>query len=91
VGRSRRPGGGRKLAEDHDPALPAALDKLVEPESRGDPMTPLRWTAKSLRRLAEQLRELRHQVSATLVGRLLHQAGYSLQTNESRGQPRTRE
>jgi hypothetical protein len=81
VGRSRHPGGGRKRAEDHDPELPAALDKLVEPESRGDPMTPLRWTAKSLRRLAEQLREQGHQVSATLVGRLLHQAGYSLQAN----------
>lgn len=81
VGRSRRPGGGRKRAEDHDPQLPAALDKLVEPESRGDPMTPLRWTAKSLRRLAAQLREQGHQVSATLVGRLLHQAGYSLQAN----------
>jgi DDE family transposase len=81
VGRSRHPGGGRKRAEDHDPELPTALDKLVEPESRGDPMTPLRWTAKSLRRLAEQLREQGHQVSATLVGRLLHQAGYSLQAN----------
>src|SRR5690242_15891913 len=81
VGRSRHPGGGRKRAEDHDPELPAALDKLVEPESRGDPMTPLRWTAKSLRRLAEQLREQGHQVSATLVGRLLHQAGFSLQAN----------
>jgi transposase len=81
VGRSRHPGGGRKRAEDHDPELPTALDTLVEPESRGDPMTPLRWTAKSLRRLAEQLREQGHQVSATLVGRLLHQAGYSLQAN----------
>jgi hypothetical protein len=81
VGRSRHPGGGRKRTEEHDPELPAALDKLVEPESRGDPMTPLRWTAKSLRRLAEQLREQGHQVSATLVGRLLHQAGYSLQAN----------
>src|SRR5690242_7975783 len=74
VGRSRRPGGGRKRAEQHDPELPVALDKLVEPESRGDPMTPLRWTAKSLRRLAEQLREQGHQVSATLVGRLLREA-----------------
>ena len=81
VGRSRRPGGGRKRAEQHDPELPVALDKLVEPESRGDPMTPLRWTAKSLRRLAEQLREQGHQVSATLVGRLLREAGYSLQAN----------
>ena len=81
VGRSRGRGGGRKRAEEHDPDLPAALDKLVDPDSRGDPMTPLRWTSKSLRGLAEQLRSQGHQVSATLVGRLLHEAGYSLQSN----------
>jgi hypothetical protein len=81
VGRSRGRGGGRKRAEEHDPDLPAALDKLVDPDSRGDPMTPLRWTSKSLRGLAEQLRSQGHQVSATLVGRLLHEAGYSLQAN----------
>jgi hypothetical protein len=81
VGRSRVPGGGRKRAEVHDPDLPAALDKLVDPDSRGDPMTPLRWTSKSLRGLAEQLRTQGHRVSATLVGRLLHEAGYSLQAN----------
>jgi ribosomal subunit interface protein len=49
VGRSRARGGGRKRAEEHDPDLPAALDKLVDPDSRGDPMTPLRWTSKSMR------------------------------------------
>lgn len=81
VGRSRGPGGGRKRAEEHDPDLPAALDKLVDPDSRGDPMTPLRWTSKSLRGLADQLRTQGHHVSATLVGRLLHEAGYSLQAN----------
>jgi len=81
VGRSRGPGGGRKRAEEHDPELPAALDKLVDPDSRGDPMTPLRWTSKSLRSLADQLRSQGHRVSATLVGRLLHEAGYSLQAN----------
>ena len=81
VGRSRGRGGGRKRAEEHDPDLPAALDKLVDPDSRGDPMTPLRWTSKSLRGLSEQLRSQGHQVSATLVGRLLHEAGYSLQAN----------
>jgi hypothetical protein len=81
VGRSRGAGGGRKRAEEHDPDLPAALDKLVDPDSRGDPMTPLRWTSKSLRHLAGQLRVQGHQVSATLVGRLLHAAGYSLQGN----------
>ena len=67
LGRSRGPGGGRKRAEEHDPELPAALDKLVDPDSRGDPMTPLRWTSKSLRSLADQLRSQGHRVSATLV------------------------
>jgi transposase len=81
VGRSRAPGGGRKRAEDTDPGLVEALDKLVDPESRGDPMTPLRWTCKSLRTLAGQLRDQGHQVSASLVQRLLHEAGYSLQSN----------
>jgi hypothetical protein len=79
--RSRGPGGGRKRAEDRDPDLPAALDKLVDPDSRGDPMTPLRWTSKSLRSLADQLRTQGHQASASLVQRLLHEAGYSLQAN----------
>ena len=81
VGRSRGPGGGRKRAEEHDPGLAEALDELVDPESRGDPMTPLRWTSKSLRTLAGQLRSQGHQASATLVARLLHEAGYSLQAN----------
>ena len=81
VGRSRGRGGGRKRAEEHDPELAAALDKLVDPDSRGDPMTPLRWTSKSLRSLADQLRAQGHQVSPTLVQRLLHEAGYSLQSN----------
>jgi transposase len=81
VGRSRAPGGGRKRAEDTDPGLVEALDKLIEPETRGDPMTPLRWTCKSLRTLARQLCEQGYQVSASLVGRLLRQAGYSLQGN----------
>ncbi len=53
----------------------------MEPESRGDPMTPLRWTSKSLRTLAGELGAQGFQVSATLVGRLLHEAGYSLQGN----------
>jgi hypothetical protein len=81
VGRSRAPGGGRKRADLRDPGLVGALDMLVDPESRGDPMTPLRWTCKSLRQLAAQLRTQGHQASATLVGRLLHEAGYSLQAN----------
>ncbi len=81
VGRSRGPGGGRKRAEVLVPALVEALDALVEPESRGDPMTPLRWTSKSLRTMAAELGAQGYQVSATLVGRLLHGAGYSLQGN----------
>jgi transposase len=81
MGRSRAPGGGRKRAEVLDPGLAVALDRLVEPESRGDPMTPLRWTSKSLRTLAVELGVQGYQVSASLVGRLLHEAGYSLQGN----------
>lgn len=81
VGRSRAPGGGRKRAGDHDPGLAGALDQLVDPESRGDPMTPLRWTSKLLRTLADELRDQGHAVSATLVQRLVHEAGYSLQAN----------
>ena len=81
VGRSRAPGAGRKRAEEFQPGLVAALDLLVEPESRGDPMTPLRWTIKSLRTLAAELQSQGYQVSATLVQRLLHEAGYSLQSN----------
>jgi hypothetical protein len=80
-GRSRGPGGGRKRAEEHDAGLAGALDQLVDPESRGDPMTPLRWTSKSLRTLAGELRAQGHEASVTLVQRLLHQAGYSLQAN----------
>jgi transposase len=81
VGRSRAPGGGRKRAEELDSGLVDALDKLVDPESRGDPMTPLRWTCKSLRTLADELGSQGYSVSATLVQRLLHEAGYSLQGN----------
>ena len=81
AGRSRVPGGGRKRAGELDPGLAGALDKLVDPESRGDPMTPLHWTAKSLRTLAGQLRAQGHPASATLVQRLLHEAGCSLQAN----------
>jgi Rhodopirellula transposase DDE domain len=81
VGRSRTSGGGRKRAEVLQPGLVEALDALVEPESRGDPMTPLRWTSKSLRTLEVELGSQGFGVSATLVQRLLHEAGYSLQGN----------
>ncbi len=81
AGRVRRPGGGRKAAKALDPGLTVALEKLVEPVTRGDPESPLRWTSKSLRRLSEELRAQGYQASHTLVGQLLGEAGYSLQAN----------
>lgn len=81
VGVSRRPGGGRKRAEAHDTELVAALERLVDPDSRGDSMSPLRWTSKSTRALAVGLREAGHQVSDFVVRRLLKALGYSLQAN----------
>ncbi len=79
--RIRRPGAGRKAAKTLDPGLVDALQSLVEPVTRGDPESPLRWTSKSLRRLSEELRTRGYQASHTLVGQLLHEAGYSLQAN----------
>ena len=81
-GRARRPGGGRKPLTGIDAGLLDALDALVEPETRGDPMTRLRWTTKSTRNLADELGNQGHQVSHHSVGKLL--AGpldYSLQGN----------
>jgi len=80
-GRVRRPGGGRRAAEDLDPDLVPALLALVEPDERGDPMSPLRWTTKSLRNLAEELTRQGYPVSAPTVGRLLREQGFSLQAN----------
>src|SRR3954467_6424653 len=79
VGRARRSGGGRRRADDQNPELAAALLGLVEPDERGDPMSPLRWTTKSLRHLAEELARQGHRVSAPTVGRLLRDNGFSLQ------------
>ena len=79
--RVRRPGAGRKKATDLDPEMLVVLDSLVEPESRGDPMSPLRWTLKSTRQLAGELTRLGHQAGSSLVGRMLHYLGYSLQAN----------
>ncbi|WP_406431915.1 ISAzo13 family transposase [Streptomyces sp. NBC_01589] len=81
VGRVRRPGGGRRPAEELDPDLVPALLGLVEPDERGDPMSPLRWTTKSLRNPAEELTRQGHRVSAPTVGRLLKEQGFSLQAN----------
>ena len=80
-GRVRRPGAGRKCLTETQPALLAALDMLVEPASRGDPRTPLRWTCKSVRRLADELRRQGYRVSHQVVAELLRVAGYSLQAN----------
>ena len=79
--RVRRPGAGRKKQVDIDPGLLVALDDLVEPESRGDPMCRLRWTCKSTRTLAEELTEAGHPVSSWTVAQLLHYLDYSLQAN----------
>jgi hypothetical protein len=80
-GRVRRHGGGGKTAVERDPGLLPALLSLVEPGARGDPMSPLRWTCKSLRRLAAELTARGHRVSRTVVGELLAQEKFSLQAN----------
>jgi len=81
LGRVRRPGGGRKRAADLDAGLVPALLALVEPEERGDPMSPLRWTVKSTRTLAGELTRQGHKVSAGTVGDLLRAEGFRLQAN----------
>src|SRR5450755_49632 len=81
LGRARRPGGGRKRVADLDPGLRSALLALVEPDERGDPMSPLRWTVKSTRNLATELTRQGHKVSADTVGDLLREEGFSLQGN----------
>ena len=80
-GRLRRPGGGRKRVTDLDPALTAALERQLEPVTRGDPESPLRWTCHSAARLADRLTVEGHPVSERTVNRLLHDLGYSLQAN----------
>ena len=79
--RLRKPGAGRKCATDADPELAAALERLVDPVTRGDPQSPLRWTCKSTTQLAGELTKQGHAVSPRTVGRLLKAAGYSLQGN----------
>ena len=81
LGRARRPGGGRKRAADTDPGLRRALLALVEPQERGDPMSPLRWTTMLTRKLAAELTRQGHKVSADTVGDLLREEGFSLQGN----------
>src|SRR5512133_607803 len=78
-GRIRRPGGGPKRRTTTDPGVLAALDALVEPDTRGDPESPLRWTCKSTAQLAGALTAQGHPVSDDSVGRLLKEQGYTLQ------------
>lgn len=80
--RLRRPGAGRKSNIEKNPSLKIDLERLVEPVTRGDPESPLRYTAKSLRTLAQELRATGHQASHELVGKLLRDEGYSLQANK---------
>ena len=94
TGRERAEGGGRPRLEDLDPPLLEDLDDLVEPDSRDDPMSPLRWTLKSTRQLARVLNIMGHQISYWMVGFLLREMGYSLQatakTVEGAQHPRPR-
>lgn len=80
-GRQRRVGAGRKAAQQREPRLLDALEGLLEPATRGDPQSPLKWTCKSTRELAQGLKQLGYLVSHMTVARLLKEAGYSLQSN----------
>jgi hypothetical protein len=81
VGRVRRPGGGRKSLLESDPTILADIERLVDVDSRGDPESLLRWTAKSVRQIAGALREMGHEAHFTSVAMLMRQLGYSLQAN----------
>jgi transposase len=81
VNHIRKPGGGRKRTVDKDATLVRDLEQLIEPVSRGDPESPLRWVCKSVRQLAGELNRQGHQVSHRLVAELLQEMGYSLQAN----------
>jgi hypothetical protein len=81
AGRVRRAGGGRKALTETDPTLLSDLERLVSGEARGDPESPLLWTAKSVRNLASALGELGHEVHFTSIAKLLRQLGYSMQAN----------
>jgi transposase len=81
AGRIRKPGGGRKRTVDLDPTLRSDLEKLLEPATRGDPETPLRWSCKSSRQLSSELNRQGHRTSHRMVVTLLRELGYSLQAN----------
>ena len=80
-GRIRKAGGGRKRTVDLDKTLRSDLESLIEPVTRGDPESPLRWTAKSVRNLAEDLKALGHKTSHRMIAEMLQEMGYSLQAN----------
>ena len=82
-GRQRHVGGGRKAAKEKAPALLKALEGLVEPATRGDPQSPLKWTCKSTRELSKELKTCGYVVSRTTVAKLLKEAGFSLQANRN--------
>ena len=79
TGRIRREGAGRKKIQKYNPKLEEDLNSLIEPTSRGDPESPLRWTCLSTRKLAKELQKKGHQVSHSTVAMLLKKLGYSLQ------------
>jgi hypothetical protein len=81
TGRVRRMGGGRKRTIDLDETLRSDLEGLIEPATSGDPESPLRWTSKSVRKLADELKRMGHKTSHRMVAELLHEMGYSLQVN----------
>jgi len=81
IERVRKPGGGRKRTEQKAPMLKSSLERLIDPVTRGDPESPLRWTCKSTRQLAEALKSQGHQTSHRMVAEMLHELGYSLQGN----------
>jgi len=82
VGKVRKKGGGRKKITDKDPTLMNDLESLIEPVTRGDPESSLRWSCKSTRKLAEELNNMGHDVSHVTVATLLSELGYSLQGNK---------
>jgi hypothetical protein len=82
INKERKEGGGRKNLINIDPTLMKDLDSIIDPVTYGDPESPLRWTSKSLRKLADSLNKMGHKISHTTVGELLHELGYSLQVNQ---------
>jgi transposase len=83
-GRSRRKGGGRKSLAAMEPKVVVALERLIDPQTRGDPCSPLRWTSKSTEKLAKELKNKGFSTSADTVGRMLRKMGYSLQSTRKR-------